>query len=170
MHLRMVIWGRRSLARWHLTRAGAAALTGSKHRIDEDFNTWRNQVSHPLLLAYRVNQSLLTLLDLLLALCLLAFLHPKNAAVEGVFGLGIDGAASSLVKNDWVCLLLTHLFNFLFLLVFFCLLADLKEVWVEDLMWVQGVRVRIVLFVVRLVHALQFVVSFGYPSDRNALV
>ena len=31
-------------------------------------------------------------------------------------------------------------------------------------------RVRIVLLVVRLVHALEFVVAFGYPSDRDALV
>ena len=106
-----------------------------------------------------------------MALGLLAFLHPENAIVEGVFSLGVDGAATTLlVEDDWVCLLLTHLFDFFFLLVFFSLLTHLKEVRVENLVWMQGVRIRVILLVVGLIHALKFVVSFGYPSNRNALV
>ena len=77
--------------------------------------------------------------------------------------------AALLLKNDRVGLLLLHLLHFFLMLVFLGLLADFKEVGVENLVWVQGVRVRIVLFVVRLVHALQLIVALRDSCDRRIL-
>ena len=71
----------------------------------------------------------------------------------------------TLRKDHWVCLLRLHLNDFFLLLLFFCLLRDLKKVVVEHLVGMQSVSVRIVLSVVGLVKSLKLVVAFSNSHD-----
>ena len=95
----------------------------------------------------------------------LAFLHPEDSIRKGLIILRIGSIQSILIKNGRVGQLLSHQFDFLFLLVFLCLLADFEEVRVEHLVRVKRLRVRIVLLIVCLVHPLKLIVSLG--NSRN---
>jgi len=144
-----------------LHRVSLAALTRAKHRGDEVVDARRDEVSHASLLAEGADGSVLAFVYLLLIEWLLALLHAENSVVEGV----LCGAALLLIENDGVGELLPHLFHFLLPLLLFGLLRHLEEVRVENLVRVQSVRVRVVFFVVRLVHLLQLVVPLGYARD-----
>lgn len=97
-------------------------------------------------------------------------MHPLRSVGEGLVNLLVGSVLPVLVENDWVCKMLAHLFDLFLPLIFLGLLADFEEVRVEDLVRVERVRVRIILLVVSLVHALQLVVALGDARDRDALV
>ena len=94
-------------------------------------------------------------------------LHPEDAVGEGLIrgaSSGSTGAArpgTLRVKDHRVGQLVAHLLDLFLLLLLLGLLGDLEEVRVEDLVRVQRVRVRVVLLVIGLVHALELVVALG---------
>ena len=150
----------------------ATATSWAEHIYNERVNAPRDLFSDPDLLTKCVEWPTLALLGnwcgRLRASCsrhLLALLHALDAIVESFLGLAVGRP-----KDHRVSHLLSHLLHLLFLLLFLCLLTHLEEVRVEDLVWVQRVRIRIVLFVVGLVHAFELVVALGDARDRDTLV
>ena len=149
--------------------------------MDEQVDAARNQIPNTFLLAKGLQPAQVVVV---LRRCLLRltwsgsgrglpgrggrpFLHPEDAVGEGLIcgaSSGSTGAArpgTLRVKDHRVGQLVAHLLDLFLLLLLLGLLGDLEEVRVENLVRVQRVRVRVVLLVIGLVHALELVVALG---------
>ena len=147
----------------HLTRA---ALTRAKHAAYEVIDAAGDQLTIATLLAHSGQKASLDFLcllgSLLRGLLRSLLLHAKDAVVKGL----LSGVARLLrLKKNRVGKLAAHLLNFFLLLILLRLLRHLEEMRVENLVRVECVRVRVVLFVVGLINSLQLVITLRNARD-----